>query len=360
MSSNDSICPVCKQQGCSVTDIPSSVLRTIGRVQETTDYQGVSLYECTRCGRFAVTRHDVADFLENETQRERYHPLRLSALLREQTISKLPSYWVRFGTKPYGPLQQCDLAPIDVDELLTRWPRTVSERLNRTLCNLARLSPNGGHRVDFDSADTSLACAETGVEAGYNFRCLKKLELVDDKGSLDRAESHVTLTAKGWERFEELTKESSPDNAVFVAMWYGVDEKTDDEDKTKEEMDLLYNDGIRRGIEDAGYQAKRVDSTPHNDWIMNEMLGLIRLAPFVVADFTGHRNGVYFEAGFAHGLGKTVIHTCEKGAFEKAHFDTKQLNHVLWTTPEELRASLCAWISGSIGWGPHPSPSVDS
>ena len=32
----------------------------------------------------------------------------------------------------------------------------------------------------------------------------------------------------------------------------------------------------------------------------------------MVCDLTGYRGGVYFEAGFAHGLGLPVIYTCRK------------------------------------------------
>ena len=55
---------------------------------------------------------------------------------------------------------------------------------------------------------------------------------------------------------------------------------------------------------------------------MDKVLGDIRLSPFVVADFTEHRNGVYLEAGFARGLGLRVVHTCRKDHMDKAHFDT--------------------------------------
>ena len=363
MSERDySTCPVCGKKDCKVTDIPSAVpWKNTEQMENRSHSDDAKLYECPSCGHFAVTRADYINATATERDWAERSRAQVSALLREQTIRDLPPHWLRFGMEPYGPLQRGDLVPIDVDELLARWPDTVPERLNRMLCNFARLSPRGGHRMDFDPEDTSLAFAETAEEAAYNLDCLRVGQWVDDESSRHSPQIHVRLTPKGWERFEEITRErSSPDNAVFVAMWYGVDKTVDDEDKTKEEMDRLYNDGIRPGIEDAGYRARRVDSTPHNEWIMNEMLGLIRLAPFVVADFTGHRNGVYFEAGFARGLGKTVIHTCEKDAFEKAHFDTKQLNHILWTTPEELRKTLCDWISGSIGWGPGGSPSPDS
>jgi nucleoside 2-deoxyribosyltransferase len=85
---------------------------------------------------------------------------------------------------------------------------------------------------------------------------------------------------------------------------------------------------------------------------MDKILGDIRMAPFVVADFTGHRNGVYLEAGFARGLGLPVIHTCRSDELDNAHFDTAQLNHVVWTTPDELRSKLFHRIAGTIGLGP--------
>lgn len=151
------------------------------------------------------------------------------------------------------------------------------------------------------------------------------------------------------------------EDPVFVAMWFGVKEKKEDGDKTEEEMRRMYDEGIKPAVEDAGYRVTRVDLVEHNEWIMDQVMAGIRAAPFVVADFTGHRNGVYFEAGFARGLGKTVIHTCEKEDLEKAHFDTQQLNHVLWTTPDELRKKLHLRIIGSpIGRGPHPPPSPAS
>ena len=37
----------------------------------------------------------------------------------------------------------------------------------------------------------------------------------------------------------------------------------------------------------------------------------------MVCDLTGYRGGVYFEAGFAYGLGLDVIYTCRKDWTEK-------------------------------------------
>ena len=65
------------------------------------------------------------------------------------------------------------------------------------------------------------------------------------------------------------------------------------------------------GIEDAGYEAVRIDEKEHTNKIDDEIIAEIRRSRFVVADFTqgkdGARGGVYYEAGFAHGLGIEVI-----------------------------------------------------
>ena len=135
------------------------------------------------------------------------------------------------------------------------------------------------------------------------------------------------------------------DDPAFVAMWFGGDERAD-------EMREVYVKGLEPAVRDAKYRVKKADSEPHNEWIMNQVLGDIRIAPFVVADFTGHAEGVYYEAGFAKGLGKPVIHTCKASDFREAHFDTKQINHVLWDSPADLRAKLREHIRGTIGEGP--------
>ena len=75
-----------------------------------------------------------------------------------------------------------------------------------------------------------------------------------------------------------------------------------------EELNEAYENGIRAGIKDAGFTPFRVDKREHNDKIDDLIVAQIRKSRFVVADFTscdkqGARGSVYFEAGFAIGLG---------------------------------------------------------
>jgi len=93
----------------------------------------------------------------------------------------------------------------------------------------------------------------------------------------------------------------------------------------------------------------RVDLKEHNEKICDVIVAEIRKSSFLVADFTGDRGGVYFEAGFAKGLGIPVIFSCQKGEWEeKLHFDTRQYNHIIWETPEDLKNKLKNRIMATI------------
>jgi hypothetical protein len=90
--------------------------------------------------------------------------------------------------------------------------------------------------------------------------------------------------------------------------------------------------------------------------IDDEIIAEIRRSRFVVADFTSEpekpRGGVYFEAGFAQGLNTPVIWTCREDMLGSVHFDTRQFNHIAWTSPQDLRAKLKNRIGAVLGQGP--------
>jgi len=153
------------------------------------------------------------------------------------------------------------------------------------------------------------------------------------------------ITVKGYQRLEELKKTRPNSAQAFVAMWF---------DDT---MNDAWEKGFEPAIIDAGYKPMRIDRKEHINKIDDEIIAEIRRSRFVVADFTSKpkeaRGGVYYEAGFAHGLNIPVIYTCRKDRLDDVHFDTRQFNHLTWKTPEYLRKDLSRRISAVIGDGPH-------
>lgn len=108
------------------------------------------------------------------------------------------------------------------------------------------------------------------------------------------------IAPRGWNRIEELLKVNADSQQGFVAMWFD------------DSIQVVYEEAISQGISDAGYRPHKVDLREHTGKIDDEIIAQIRRSRFVLADFTGQRGGVYFEAGFGKGLGLEVIWTCRE------------------------------------------------
>ena len=111
----------------------------------------------------------------------------------------------------------------------------------------------------------------------------------------------------------------------------------------------IFSIGIKPAVEALGYKALRVDTLPHNEKIDSKIIELIMKSRFVVADFTDQRNGIYYEAGFAKGLGLPVIQTCMSEDFNNMHFDVKSINTIRYDTPSKLLPLLKHQITETIG-----------
>ena len=173
---------------------------------------------------------------------------------------------------------------------------------------------------------------------------LKERRFIKREG-INNPEQACTLTVDGYSRLTDLDGAQSPSESAFVAMWFD------------DSMVKVWQQGLKPAIRDAGFEPIRIDQKEHVNRIDDEIVAEIRRSRFLVADFThgdeGARGGVYYEAGFAHGLNIPVIFCCRKAEFGSVHFDTRQYNHIVWETPTELREKLLARISAVIGDGPN-------
>ena len=154
----------------------------------------------------------------------------------------------------------------------------------------------------------------------------------------------LEVTVLGHNRVSDDTRKVDTAQA-FVAMWL------------HEDMDDVYKNGIEPAIEDAGYKPMLISNKEHINKIEDEIIAEIRRSRFVVADFThntrkGVRGSVYYEAGFAHGLGLPVIFATRQKQVEKLHFDTSHYSHIAWKSEEDLRDQLVKKIRAVVGQGP--------
>jgi hypothetical protein len=150
-------------------------------------------------------------------------------------------------------------------------------------------------------------------------------------------EMRVQLSTTGWARVADFRQGRGQGVFAFVAMSFDTS------------LNDAYDLGIRPAIEACGFTALRVDRAQYNDKIDDRIVADLRRSRFVVADVTMHRQGVYFEAGFGLGRGLDVIYTCRADDIGNAHFDTRQYNHIVWSTVEQLRERLRDRIEATVG-----------
>jgi hypothetical protein len=277
-------------------------------------------YECPRCGTFDLSQQ-AHWYLESEEFKETRHLL--AGVLRNASDS--------------GQILQ--LTSRNAAELVARAPKNarITSIMDKLLLFVVEQSVASALRahVVIPAIDYPRYYLRSVDDLFYLAGLLAQQGLVDTAAIAGKG-LPVRLTPKGWERGEQLQQTRGLPGQAFVAMWF--DSSLDD----------AFAAGIKPALEASGYTALRIDRVEHNEKIDDRILAEIRRSGLLVADFSNHRGGVYFESGFAMGLGIPVIWTCRESDMGGAHFDTRQYNHITWTTPEELGQKLETRI-GALG-----------
>lgn len=233
-----------------------------------------------------------------------------------------------------------DLVFYNKDDLLSQFPEP-SEIVPRSLQNISRLVKHPFENITLKKKMLALACfcdcSDTPGEHDAANVCLA----MDDEGLikiLDQVGTtkNLMITAKGWQLVRRLKNTPSESTQAFVAMSFS------------ESMNNFYSVGIEPAIKEAGYNPRRVDAIEHNNKICDEIIAEIRKSKFLFADFSGRCSGVYYEAGFAQGLGIPVIWAVIEKDLADCHFDTRQYNHIVYQNPEDLRTKLYNRICATI------------
>lgn len=138
---------------------------------------------------------------------------------------------------------------------------------------------------------------------------------------------NLKLTPNAFEYLKSMNK-GIDNNKVFIAMDFNLPEKEN------------IKDSIRNCLLPK-YDASTVADTKHTEYITEKIMVGIKNCKFMVADFSNPNNaGVYFEAGYARGLGKHVIHVVPKNKLKELHFDTLQIIHIAYSNYEDLKDQL--------------------
>jgi len=93
-----------------------------------------------------------------------------------------------------------------------------------------------------------------------------------------------------------------------------------------------------RVCRELGYTCGRVNEKNAGTRILPDILERIRLAAFIIVDLTDLRPNVFYELGYADGLGRKVIVTAKRGT--ELPFDVKDIPTILWESQVDLEQDL--------------------
>lgn len=177
----------------------------------------------------------------------------------------------------------------------------------------------------------------------YEFVLRKYMES-EKKWIAHQSNSVFQITPAGWAYREELKSNPEVKDQIFVAMSF------------RKNLRWVYESCFAPAIIAAGYSPYIVGERPNKELIDNEIIAQIRQSKGLLADYTGNRPSVYYENGFAMGLGLHLIWTCQKddfGTVKKDGFDVSHYPFIQWSqdSPEVLMKQITDNLLANLGRG---------
>ncbi len=103
-------------------------------------------------------------------------------------------------------------------------------------------------------------------------------------------------------------------------------------------LDSAYDGVIKPLGSEFDYKVLRVDEIQDGGNITSQILENIASSEIILVELTGERPNCYYEAGYAHALGKEIIFSIRAG--EPVHFDLAGYRFIQWDTEATLRRRL--------------------
>ncbi|PKK89040.1 MAG: hypothetical protein CVV64_16265 [Candidatus Wallbacteria bacterium HGW-Wallbacteria-1] len=305
---------------------------------------------CGNCSTYTILRNAYDDLKDDQSYRKNERHL-ISGYFRELSER--------------GLAQEKTFTLEEINRIISLpWvPKSVEDKANKLLSYIDRRSSYFQEPIEINFDTPAIAYCKNPRELACLYHELGKLNLINTNGQAPKGTHAMMarLTLTGAKEVERLKQASPNSKQCFVAMRFD------------QQMDNIYKNHIDSAVKATGFEPLRINDKEHNGDICDHIIGEIKKSRFLIADFTGLRPGVYYEAGFAHGLGLPVIFTCHEDWFDKeidrqikgtfpdgnpcectektlrsVHFDLEHRNFIIWKNGPELQDKLIKRINATI------------
>ena len=320
----EKICPICGRPDCSIDSIPINT--NDSNIQPDLFYSG----NCNTCGQVRVSVCFVNDKVESGL----LDKSEFMGYLKRRSLN-----WEKSG-------KSSSIMPIrTVDDLKGGiiLPSTPLEQVDMLIEYFASKQASLSEFVTFDSSkDYPICFAKNGSDFCYIIKSAYELVYIkgrrQDSGPVTYIgrqfrllDGHLMLTPQGWEKAQQLKEQSPYSKQVFVAFHFDQ----------SGEMKGIFNNAIAPAVSECGLEPYTTLDDEHGNSIDDVIIANIRKSRIVIADVTYASQNVYYEAGFAYGLGIPVILTCREDRSEDdMKFDTSHIKHIIWKDENDFKQRL--------------------
>lgn len=247
-------------------------------------------FKCERCGQYEASWEYLNHFSDIDKQVNETGYI-LSGLARE--LYETGGTYPKFSYK-------------NIDETLKHYlipnVNRIEEKIQKLLKRLREKTEYFGQEIELGDIETvvPLAYAKNTKELEALFILLKEKRLAKIKVTENEKDDglrrvRIILSEGGWDITNSLEKENKESDRGFVAIWF--------DDSMNESIVA-----VEEAITECKFKSVCIRDEHFSEKIMDKALGEIRRSRFVIVDLTGDRSSVFFEAGFAHGLGIETIY----------------------------------------------------
>ena len=271
----------------------------------TSEEQSEAMYKyikCPICGEYSIMDDLYDDYPEDDEKVKKYS-FKVSSFIREcnlhsESVPKLISNCEK----------EDNISIFCIENIVKKYPSEIDERIDRIILNLASLAKGRIEKpINLDKNSLPLLyCSnyEDDSEFQYILKILLNMGIITGFQGLKNFSSFqatIQITYDGWTKIDDLRRIRNQSKIVFVAMRICP--------KYENKYAVIKNAIDSTKLD---YEVIRVDKENHNDKICDRIIYNIKRSKIVVCDLEEQNQGVYFEAGFAKGLGKEVIWLCPK------------------------------------------------
>lgn len=319
------------QERCFMGSVHCCFCQTLCNAQS---HQLITQFWCEVCGCYQLT-HWSCEFLKSKKKIDNFFLHCIAETIQANKEGLIP-FW---QTEPSPSDNKSNYAPNVVLKYFNNYESLPISHTGKTellLKIIAQKTYDTGpfNPVELTKSDMYSIKILDKEELKIWLQVLIQKQLIEEHVGLA---NNFSLTPYGWIEADRLFQRVHS-NTAFIALDFKNAERP------------LIQEAVKDACKKTGWDAYTVDEKDFAGGITDQIIAEIKGARFVVAEFSHNNPGVYYEAGFAAGLGVPVIYVVKNTETDVKglHFDTRHINHIRWDNYDDLKIKLINRIRAVI------------